>query len=91
MQYTGLKDAYDKEIYEEDILLNEDDHVKFVVKWSEEHACFYCKQLFEGREDNFDDFEEFGFIHADCSFPLSLGMFIGKIIGNTLENPELLK
>lgn len=93
LQGTQICDSTGKEIFEGDIILNDDDLVKFVVTWSKEHACFYCKQLWNGREDNLDDFEEFEFIDTRNSFSLSLGKNgpCCLIIGNTFENPELLK
>jgi len=80
MQYTGLKDTKDKEIYEGDILEYEDDHhvgqKQTQVIWIECTARFGLQNL---------DIDKYG--------AAEFGME-GKhhiIIGNIYENPELFE
>lgn len=75
MQYTGLKDVWEKEIYEGDILY-------------ESFAETYYKVVFENgsfRAEFEGDFEEHSFDLIDV---VAQGC---KIVGNIYENPELLK
>lgn len=84
MQYTGLKDKNDKEIYEGDIVNYTDG--EFTRRRGQiEFDCFgfmLSEIITNNREypqigllGEIEDFEEFGF----------------EIIGNIYENPELLK
>jgi uncharacterized phage protein (TIGR01671 family) len=75
MQYTGLKDKNDKEIYEGDILkVNGCYQDKFIVEFS---APTFC--LFDGRDGVLAS-EDFGWDYWEQS----------EVIGNIYETPELL-
>ena len=76
MQFTGLKDKNDREIYEGDIWY--DGHFPRVIKYDEEYAGFLpfvtdggCGCCSEGGT---------GYRESD-----------GEIIGNIYENPEILE
>ena len=75
MQYTGLKDKNNKEIYEGDILSDGNDEKPYKVIF--ENGSFRAE--FEG------DFEEYSFDLIDV---VAQGC---EIIGNIYENPELIK
>ena len=75
MQYTGLKDKNNKEIYEGDILL--DGNNKKTYKVIFENGSFRAE--FEG------DFEEYSFDLIDV---VAQGC---EVVGNIYENPELIK
>ena len=101
MQYTGLKDKNEKEIYEGDIIRRHGFENSYIVTHGayrrknfmkgdnqQEHCGFYAKPI-----SNFDEKHDIEW--NDPSNNLSL---IGKdfgsgiiIVGNILENPELLK
>ena len=75
MQYTGLKDKNNKEIYEGDILF-------------ESFGERYYKVIFENgsfRAEFEGDFEEYSFDLIDV---VAQGC---KVVGNIYENPELIK
>jgi uncharacterized phage protein (TIGR01671 family) len=79
MQYTGLKDKNDKEIYEGDIIeitwsYDKSIH-KFKVYYDCENAYYSLKEI--GRDD----------LDVLCGY--SKGQI--EVIGNIYENPELLK
>ena len=75
MQYTGLKDKNEKEIYEGDILF-------------ESFGERYYKVIFENasfRAEAEGDFDEYSFDLIDI---VAQGC---EIVGNIYENPELIK
>ena len=74
MQYTGLKDKNEKEIYEGDILSDGNNDKPYKVIF--ENGSFRAE--FEG------DFEEYSFDLIDV---VAQGC---EIVGNIYENPELL-
>ena len=75
MQYTGLKDKNNKEIYEGDILSDGNDEKPYKVIF--ENGSFRAE--FEG------DFEEYSF---DLINIVAQGC---EVVGNIYENPELIK
>lgn len=75
MQYSGLKDKNNKEIYEGDVLSNGNDEKPYKVIF--ENGSFRAE--FEG------DFEEYSFYLIDIVAQHC------EIVGNIYENPELLK
>lgn len=75
MQYTGLKDKNNKEIYEGDILSDGNNKKPYKVIF--ENGSFRAE--FEG------DFEEYSFDLIDV---VAQGC---EIVGNIYENPELIK
>ena len=75
MQYTGLKDMKDKEIYEGDILFESFGEKYYKVVF--ENGSFRAE--FEG------DFEEHSFDLIDV---VAQGC---EVVGNIYENPELIK
>nr|DAF89160.1 MAG TPA: YopX protein [Podoviridae sp. ctP1X6] len=74
MQYTGLKDKNNKEIYEGDVLSNGNDEKPYKVIF--ENGSFRAE--FEG------DFEEYSFYLIDIVAQHC------EIVGNIYQNPELL-
>ena len=79
MQYTGLKDKNDVEIYESDI-------IKAI--WSKD-----CDEYIANEEWIGDIFFNYGSFDINGEWCVSLNCFNGtlEVIGNIYENPELLE
>lgn len=75
MQYTGLKDKNGEEIYEGDVVRNEEHPERFVMKEEEGGGCGCCS-----RET------VYGWYFPGYSTPES-----SEVIGNIYENPELMQ
>ena len=75
MQYTGLKDKNEKEIYEGDILKLRDNHGIQLVKYHDKWSAF----IVESQKDTSVGVLGLYFDKEDF-----------EIIGNAYENPELL-
>lgn len=77
IQSTGLKDKNGKEIFEKDIL--DYNGRKVIVKWHGSYACFIYEFVDELKN------------RTTKWQPLYLSYYKFEIIGNSLENPELLE
>ena len=76
MQYTGLCDKNGKGIYEGDVIACGDGNVPTEIKWHEESHAYYAYNLKRKEHHRLDKFFE---------------RYIGEVIGNIYQNPELLE
>ena len=82
-QYTGLKDEYDIEIYEGDIVeIAEQPLLRFEIVYSTEHAAFMRRWL-----------SSLVSVTRECGTEEHIppNTTFWKVIGNRYENPELLQ
>lgn len=75
-QYTGLKDENGKKIFEGDVLACGDSKVPSQILWNEKWGGWAVKNLKRNEFHRLD-------IHFN--------RYIGEIIGNIYDNPELLE
>lgn len=80
MQYTGLKDKNEKEIYEEDIVKINDEIIAKVI-WDNDYLGYF---LYANEENSIDSFE-------NGEQPLYDYWGSIEVIGNIYDNPELLE
>jgi uncharacterized phage protein (TIGR01671 family) len=83
MQYTGLKDKNGKEIYEGDIIGNEDG-IMGVVHFNAEPGCFLAGMYYIGNIDGMAN----DWTYEDCCERGEWNHL--EIYGNIYENPEIL-
>ena len=93
-QYTGFRDADGIEIYEGDIIEDEDKR-KRLVRWCEEglwEAAPIDKDYCVGFDINNESYTQCNG-YDDAALSMVGGLWNGpiKIVGNMFENPELLK
>lgn len=85
-QYTGLEDKNGKEIYEGDIIEQDNKCNKFVVKWFDDLYWDGCGAIHPGF------YLSAPYLDAgNLDYHLHLSGSISKVIGNIYENPELLE
>lgn len=76
MQFTGLSDKYNVDIYEGDIMAggnSTEGRYNHVIEWDKTGTRFCARR-----------------VHGDVVCPVSMLYIQGKVIGNIYENPEML-
>lgn len=76
LQYTGLQDINGEEIYEGDIISGGSGRIPTLIKWDDENNCWMAFNLRRKEEHDLDKY---------------FNRYIGEVIGNIYENPELVK
>lgn len=89
MQYTGLKDKNDKEIYEGDIESDENGNLS-VVCYLEKYGAYCFVPLVLYVNEDYENQVEYGYGY-DCYFHNAIPSKYSTVIGNIYENPELLE
>jgi uncharacterized phage protein (TIGR01671 family) len=86
IQYTGLKDKNDKEIYEGDITRDKWGNLD-VIKWHKEYGAFYTCPV-----EHFHDEDLPGeYLFSDLIFRNNVPEEYLEVIGNAYQNTELLE
>lgn len=78
-EYTGFKDKSNREVYEKDIFCDEINR-HFEIYWHTETASFWAR-LISTEDEHY---------RIGTNFAVEL-VVDGEVIGNTTENPELLR
>jgi uncharacterized phage protein (TIGR01671 family) len=82
MQYTGLKDSGEKEIYESDILYDPVTNNSWIVTWDNHYGNYFMKNVKDDDLNSPDhDFAEYDIEHANDIY----------IVGNIYENSEMIR
>ena len=84
-QYTGLKDRYEKEIYEGDI-------VKIIYDEAVAEVYFdFNLGAFRLKDNSSKSYPITTYRFDESNKPIGLISVVDEVVGNVMENPELLK
>jgi YopX protein len=85
MQATGLKDSYGTDLYEDDILLDEDTEVRHLIYWNPTKGAWWVKRVAEP-DYNQRDYSLVELTEASHDYK----NYSCKKLGNIWESPGLL-